>query len=200
MDVLDTFLVTILAGLPGALFTFAYERQTRIARAAVSDRIMRWSGRSPDPRAWDAAGGTGGTGLGCGPGTLPRGPDSGLPLAGSPRGHLGSCQAHPGEKRCPAPEMRGPRRQITAFLAVFKDLRNCDDTGFHSICEHDAGSPGRLGVTTEVTSSAQHSRGQLGAPVDLGGGADIGSARRAGLAAAGLEAAAGAIAGFVYTR
>ena len=41
MDVLDTFLITVLAGLPGALFTFAYERQTRIVRAAVSDRIMR---------------------------------------------------------------------------------------------------------------------------------------------------------------
>lgn len=128
MDVLDTFLITVLAGLPGALFTFAYERQTRIVRAAVSDRIMRltaasavfyvaaaplgywlylrygrtgrlldgplpwalwlvpaglvvcpvllgltlgsatrrgrpwarlWSGRSPDPRAWDAAFGHG---------------------------------------------------------------------------------------------------------------------------------------------
>jgi hypothetical protein len=59
MDVLDSFLVTILAGLPGALFTFAYERQTRIVWAAVSDRIMRWSGRSPDPRAWDAAFGHG---------------------------------------------------------------------------------------------------------------------------------------------
>jgi Family of unknown function (DUF6338) len=130
MDVLDTFLITVLAGLPGALFTFAYERQTRIVRAAVSDRIMRltaasavfyvaaaplgywlylrygrtsrlldgplpwalwlvpiglvicpvvlgltlgsatrrgrpwarlWSGRSPDPRAWDAAFGHGPT-------------------------------------------------------------------------------------------------------------------------------------------
>ena len=41
MDVLDTFLVTILAALPGALFTFAYERETQIVRAAVSDRILR---------------------------------------------------------------------------------------------------------------------------------------------------------------
>jgi Family of unknown function (DUF6338) len=41
MDVLDTFLVTALAALPGALFTFAYERETRIVRAAVSDRLLR---------------------------------------------------------------------------------------------------------------------------------------------------------------
>ena len=41
MDVLDTLLVTALAVLPGALFTFAYERETRIVRAAVSDRILR---------------------------------------------------------------------------------------------------------------------------------------------------------------
>lgn len=46
MDVLDTFLITVLAGLPGALFTFAYERQTRIVRAAVSDRIMRLTAAS----------------------------------------------------------------------------------------------------------------------------------------------------------
>jgi hypothetical protein len=37
----DHLLITVLAGLPRALFTFAYERQTRIVRAAVSDRIMR---------------------------------------------------------------------------------------------------------------------------------------------------------------
>lgn len=41
MDVLDTFLVTIVVALPGALFTFAYERETQIVRAAVSDRILR---------------------------------------------------------------------------------------------------------------------------------------------------------------
>ena len=32
MGLLD-LLVTVLAALPGALFTFAYERQTRIVRA-----------------------------------------------------------------------------------------------------------------------------------------------------------------------
>jgi hypothetical protein len=41
MDALDTLLVTVLAALPGALFTFAYERQTQIVRAALSDRILR---------------------------------------------------------------------------------------------------------------------------------------------------------------
>ena len=40
MDVLDTFLVTVLDALPGALFTFAYERKTQIVRAAVSDQIL----------------------------------------------------------------------------------------------------------------------------------------------------------------
>src|SRR4029077_2001018 len=46
MDVLDTFLITVLAALPGALFTFAYERQTRIVWAAISDRIMRLTAAS----------------------------------------------------------------------------------------------------------------------------------------------------------
>lgn len=41
MDVLDAFLVTVLAALPGALFTFAYERETQIVRAALSDRVLR---------------------------------------------------------------------------------------------------------------------------------------------------------------
>jgi hypothetical protein len=41
MELLDAFLVTVLAALPGALFTFAYERETQIVRAAVSDRVLR---------------------------------------------------------------------------------------------------------------------------------------------------------------
>jgi hypothetical protein len=41
MSMPDALLVTVLVALPGALFTFAYERETQIVRAAPSDRVVR---------------------------------------------------------------------------------------------------------------------------------------------------------------
>jgi hypothetical protein len=41
MGIPDALLVTVLAALPGALFTFAYERETQIVRAALSGRVLR---------------------------------------------------------------------------------------------------------------------------------------------------------------
>lgn len=46
MSAFGALVISTLAVLPGALFTFAYERQTSIVRAALADRVLRLTASS----------------------------------------------------------------------------------------------------------------------------------------------------------